>query len=125
MAHHRIDEMVAAYLETALWSSTDNTDDSGGSPLDDNYTTDDLAPETLASAVQDCAAFMWYERENIRAAELSPASVGHNFWLTRNHHGAGFWDLGLGNPGRNLTDAAHVYGSVDLYVGDDGKVYGG
>lgn len=25
--------------------------------------------------------------------------------------------------GRALTDAAHAWGSCDLYVGDDGKVY--
>ena len=53
------------------------------------------------------------------------SSAGHDFWLTRNHHGAGFWDRGLGEVGRKLTEAAHVYGDYDLYVGDDGKVRAG
>lgn len=27
--------------------------------------------------------------------------------------------------GQRLTDAAHVYGNVDLFVDDDGKINGG
>ena len=42
--------------------------------------------------------------------------------LTRNGHGAGFWDRGLGALGERLTRAAKSHGSVDLYVNDDGKV---
>ena len=49
--------------------------------------------------------------------------AGHDFWLTRNGHGAGYWDRGLGEVGDALTTAAEVYGSCDLYVGDDGKIY--
>jgi hypothetical protein len=56
-----------------------------------------------------------------------PERSGHDFWLTRNRHGAGFWDRWFGDSpqaklGNLLSDAAHVYGSCDLYVGDDGKV---
>lgn len=50
--------------------------------------------------------------------------AGIDFWLTRNGHGAGFWDRGLGDVGTRLTCAAHNYGSVDLYAGDDGLIYG-
>ena len=46
-----------------------------------------------------------------------------DFWLTRNGHGAGFWDRGLGSVGDELTKNAKPFGSVDAYVGDDGKVY--
>lgn len=49
--------------------------------------------------------------------------AGHDFWLTRCGHGAGFWDRGLGDIGCKLTEAASVYGSVDLYIGDDGLIY--
>jgi hypothetical protein len=54
---------------------------------------------------------------------LTPAQIGHDFWLTRNRHGAGFWDRGLGDLGDKLTAAAHTYGESNLYVGDDGQVY--
>lgn len=51
--------------------------------------------------------------------------AGHDFWLTRNGHGAGFWDrseLDKPTQGR-LTKAAHAFGNSDLYVGDDGRIY--
>ena len=49
---------------------------------------------------------------------------GHDFWLTRNGHGAGFWDRSDCLPedaGERLTDAAEKYGEVDLTV-DDGVI---
>ena len=49
-------------------------------------------------------------------------ALGHDFWLTRNGHGAGFWDRGLGELGDRLTGLAKPYGTVDLYITDDGKV---
>jgi hypothetical protein len=46
--------------------------------------------------------------------------------LTRNHHGSNFLDRGKdfynGNE-RKLYEAAKIYGEVNLYVGDDGKIY--
>jgi hypothetical protein len=42
---------------------------------------------------------------------------------TRNRHGAGFWDRGLGDLGDQLTDAAHTMGSMDAYIGDGNKVH--
>ena len=56
---------------------------------------------------------------------LDPGQIGHDFWLTRNRHGAGFWDRGLGDVGDRLTKAAHAFGESDLYVGDDGNLYVG
>jgi hypothetical protein len=49
--------------------------------------------------------------------------AGHDFWLTRNGHGAGFWDRGLGTLGNRLSAAAKVYSGCDLFVGDDARVY--
>jgi hypothetical protein len=43
------------------------------------------------------------------------AQHGHDFFLTRCGHGAGFWDRGYGELGRKLTDASHVYGDVYIY----------
>jgi hypothetical protein len=112
------------YIATALWSSTDNADDSGGEPLDAHYSADDLAPATLASFTEDCADFETANADDLAAYQDATGQVGgHDFWLTRNGHGAGFWDRGLGALGQRLTDNAHAYGSVDLYVGDDGLIY--
>lgn len=55
---------------------------------------------------------------------IPPEQIGHDFWLTRNHHGAGFWDRGLSNGrGKILTDIAHSFGELILYVGDDGQIH--
>lgn len=52
------------------------------------------------------------------------AQNGHDFWLTRNGHGVGFWDRGYDKEvGDALTKASESFGEVDLYVGDDGRIY--
>jgi hypothetical protein len=44
--------------------------------------------------------------------------------LTRNGHGAGFWDGDWPQTvGQRLTKAAKIYGSVDLVIGKDGLIY--
>lgn len=50
---------------------------------------------------------------------LDYGQIGHDLVLTANHHGAGFWDRGLGDRGQRLTDAAHPHGSIDAYLGAD------
>ena len=49
--------------------------------------------------------------------------AGIDFWLTRNGHGAGFWDRDLGFVGDMLTKAAQSFGPCDIYAGDDGLAY--
>jgi hypothetical protein len=117
MDWEQLDDFEKAYVECALWSSSDGN----GEPFDSNYDQFDLAPETIASMHSDCADFRQANAEDLKAQ--SDKQNGHDFWLTRNGHGAGFWDRGLGEIGQRLTDAAHVYSSSDLYIGDDGKVY--
>lgn len=87
----------------------------------------DMAPATLADIVADCTAF---QQENATALDAACATdrynseqAGIDFWLTRNRHGAGYWDRGLAEAGKTLTDAAHAAGSCDLYLGDDGKLH--
>lgn len=117
-------DVFNAYVECALWSSTDDN----GEPLDRTYSAFDIAPESLAKMDRECRDF--YGRHLVDAQNTYGATVyndgeqaGHDFWFTRNHHGAGFWDRGLGEMGDVLTKASHAYGSCDLYIGDDGKVY--
>lgn len=121
----KLSKMAQAYVECALWSSTDNSDESGGEPMDANYDADDIAPETLAQMQADCDDFAGNPEVAALLAEsgLSDEQAGHDFWLTRNGHGAGFWDRGLGDIGDKLTAITKPYGSVDLYVGDDGRIY--
>lgn len=113
----KLDKFTLAYLECALWSSTDGD----GRPLDDELDISDCSQEFLRQAIDDCREFQHENAELLEAIDSEQA--GHDFWLTRNHHGAGFWDRGLGEDGQKLTEASHTYGSCDLYIGDDGEVY--
>ena len=116
-----MDAFTRAYLEAALWSSLDNTDDQGGEPLDANYGFGDIASETLASIKSDCESFL---RDHAADIGNNIEQAGHDFWLTRNHHGCGFWDGDWPEEtDQRLTEASHAYGIVDLYVGDDGFIY--
>jgi hypothetical protein len=111
------DDFTSAYIETALWSSIDD----GSEPLDSNYRAEDFSEDTLAEMVADCLSFQTNNAEDI---ETDPSLAGHDFWLTRNGHGAGFWDGDWeGQVGERLSIAAESYGEVNLYIGDDGKIY--
>jgi hypothetical protein len=111
-----------AYVECALWSSNDGSTDSGGEPMDDNYGADDIAPATREAMQKDCEALEAKAGALLDGIEASQA--GHDFWLTRNRHSAGFWDRDLGEVGDKLTEIAHGFGGYDLYIGDDGLIHG-
>lgn len=118
-----IETMLASYIECALWSSHDNADDNGGEPLDANYGPDDISDKSRAKMRRDCADFIRYNRADIGDKY---DQAGHDFWLTRNRHGAGFWDRGHGfwpNDGEGLTESAHGFGETSLVIGDDGKIH--
>jgi hypothetical protein len=118
-----LEAMVIQYAETALWSSMDDE----GRPLEDNYGLEDIAPESLAAMRADCATFigdLLGACEEHRYPMIPAGNAGHDFWLTRNRHGAGFWDGDYPEAlGKLLTDVSHAYGEQDIYVGDDGKLY--
>lgn len=113
-------EFVRQYLGTALWSSGDEFDE---------YMIDDFAPEAVRRAVADCDAFL----DSIDHVDLEAAWLGrgdafiraaHDFCLTRNRHGVGFWDGDWSEPAASiLTEAAHRAGEVNIYVGDDGRLH--
>lgn len=66
-----------------------------------------------------------FQKENGDDIGSNSEQAGHDFWLTRNGHGSGFWDGGWPEPAATrLTDAAHAYGEFNLYVGDDGMISG-
>lgn len=111
---------VVGYLDTLLWTS-----------LPDFYGTDAISPDALKQSREDVEGFLRDNWEDIvlykEAFNLSAYGAVRNamqdFLLTRNRHGAGFWDRGLGELGERLSEAAKAWGSVDAYEGDDGLVY--
>lgn len=117
---------IAAFFEAALWSSTDNSNEQGGDPLDMNYSVGDIDPRAIEALSEECAMFyaaheLLFEHES--GERSADEMAGHNFWFTRNRHGCGFWDGDYPEHGDFLTEASNKYREVDLYVGDDGIVY--
>jgi hypothetical protein len=126
-----LDEFTKSYIEAALWSTNDESDQSGGEPLDKNYGRENIAPETLKAMAQDCLRFQQENAEDLAQYDLGHSEWsaaeqgGHDFWLSRNGHGAGFFDRdSLPEDVRDrLQDVARRWGEVNLYVGDDGLIH--
>lgn len=127
-----LDEFTRAYIDCALWSShvgpyyAEENDCAEDTSLESaGFSADDLAPCTLDTIIEECAVF---QARNVATLERAgdDEQNGHDYWLTRNRHGAGFWDRGYPQSiADTLTKAAHADGSRDLYVGDDGLIYQG
>jgi hypothetical protein len=130
---HDVESFVNGYLVAALWSSSDTLPGKDGEEGEtvnlDNF---DWADGQEAKLMGDCLAFIQanaadlihYEQVKTHAPGYGAwECAGHDFWLTRNGHGAGFWDRGLGELGQRLTEACKAFSGVDLYLGDDEQVY--
>lgn len=84
-----------------MWAGVD--DDSN--TLDDSYDIDEIDTDTYDKLVQECKLFQEENAELLAGLDLS--QCGHDFLLSRNYHGTGFWDRELGE--------------VEAYVGYDRK----
>lgn len=127
-------EFFNAYMEAIIWADSP-TDDNGREFFID---IDDIDPECVDAAAVDCQKFLElageitpamrrasnYRDVPILDAESAMTQAGHDFWLTRNHHGAGFWDGDwTDEAGERLTKIAQSFPEQSLYVGDDGWTY--
>lgn len=111
------DAFMRGYFEAALWSSLDDDD----LPMDGRYSVSDFSVKAIMEMIHDCKEFQQDNASLLAQAYEDPrydeARAGFDFWLTRNRHGAGFWDRGLPYlVWRELTDATRAYGSADLYT---------
>ena len=146
------DEVLESYLTTLLWSEALNACDAegntssitwegteykDGTPLDDILDTSDLPDEVREEAREDLCAF---ERYCVETIGLNPfrffdaGQVAHDFCLSRNGHGAGFfddpYDVNAKGPNGteedfNLSDelqaAAETFGTFGLSVWVNGE----
>lgn len=97
-----------------------------GENLDYFYTLDDVDGtyvEAVEAEIRDFAAahplavrmYLAQRKRNEVDGSVS-AHFGHDLLLTRDHHGAGFWDRGIGELGEYLTERAEWIGeSADLF----------
>ena len=111
-----IEEFLHAYFICALWSSLDEQ----GRPLDDLAEVDHIHAESKDKARAECISFIEANKDDLDATGADASQHGHDLWLTRNHHGAGFWDRGYGEVGKRLTEAAEAIGQKYATYEDEG-----
>ena len=132
---HYAEAFIRSYRGTMLWANTYAEVDGeimplGDTDLDGDVDVFDFTTEADVATRRDCEDFLMAGGCEVLDTLMSlaethgygPESAGHDFALTRNHHGAGFWDRGLGDAGDHLTEVAHGFGDAHLYVTENGEV---
>jgi hypothetical protein len=109
-----MDDFTRAYIEAIYFTEDEE--------IGDAQLSDD-AREMIAA---ECAEFQadpaWLDAYLADAGTAEQA--GHDFWLTRNGHGAGFWDGDWPEPHATALDClSKRMGEIGAYLGDDGLVY--
>ena len=133
-----IETFTTAYFEALLWAEHD-IDDKDNDLLDDRYGIEDIDQQSRDEARAECDLFLAISGEYIEAATLhgeyadrsgqglhmreAIEIAGHDFLLTRNGHGVGFWDRGLGAIGDNLSAIAESFGSVYIFSNGTNTFY--
>ena len=124
MDNQNLELLITGYIQAIYFTDSGDADD-GKFPLGAA-----LAPESLAKIREDCQSFLEQAGDLIIGKCTRSGGwftdlecAGHDFWLTRNGHGAGFWDGDWPETGERLTELAKAFGSSDTYAGDDGMVY--
>jgi len=114
----------AGYLTGLVFTAT--IDGSNGDPVfkgdyqeAGNTIKSTLEHEAFAELLGDARDF-FNQAYNLIKIDLHQAGV--DFHLTRNGHGAGFWDGDWAGVGNKLTELSHPYGTLEL-TEHDGKLY--
>ncbi len=126
-----LDDMTIAQLfDTLIWQATD---DSGQSLDYYGYQRDDIDPDQQEALVNQFRAFVETNSVDINAymshTGRTMVDVAHDYILTANRHGAGFWDrcyCGIDQSdyvAERLSEMARLDGEITLDVGDDGSLY--
>lgn len=112
-----LDDFTRGYLDCAEWLLDEEID---------RNKVKGWAPASIIAAVVVCREFQEANAADLAQYEEATGrdmkSAGHDFWLTRNRHGAGFWDRGDDPCLARLTIASHAYGEIDAYV-ERGLIY--
>lgn len=102
-------QVLEGYLKCARWSSTDDKD----IPYDDaKYNNFKFTKESIDKAQAEVIAFLEKAKPFLKEKEYEKGLIGHDFWLTRNRAGVGFWDRPFiygQHSSEQLTKIAHQF----------------
>ena len=132
-----VQRFIDGYIDCALWAGLDigRTDGSGNNPpLDEHYGRADFTDASIERIAAECRAFCATNMADLSYLEdrfpLEAEAAGHDFYLTREHHGAGYWDRYYGKNEDmraaflRVSDAAKAEGEVWIDPMPEGLSYG-
>jgi hypothetical protein len=124
------DSFTKAYVEAIFF-----TEAHSDNPELEHATIEQFTMASMAKIKADCRKFQ--QKVNDAGIDLDEACLkvgqysaeelaGHDFWLTRNHHGAGFWDGDWEDQAeKELTQISHEFGEISIILDDNDRlVYG-
>ena len=114
-----LDFFTQGYIKSAFWTSDEE--------LGDDASYDKMNVASIEKIMHDCEQFQRSQQNNLEEYfdhGFDEEQAGHDFWLTRNGHGTGFWDRKVDKAAaEQLSDAARGFGPSDLYWGDDKAIH--
>jgi len=120
------------YREAMLWAEEDRITEelkaNGVAEPDLNIHTS-FSPSAIAKIQKDLTDFTAKYSETIELfkeeEQTDDSQVGHSFWLTRQGHGAGFFDFSgeAANVLYKACDWQGEFSELNYYVGDDNLIY--
>jgi hypothetical protein len=117
--------MTVSAVSTLLRQSTDENDE----PMDKRFDVEDVPNAAWDQLQEDLGGLLDTLMCDAKYADAllkvidDPDKAGHDFIMSRNGHGCGFWDGDWGTEGDRLHALVKPYGEMSLYVGDDGTLY--
>lgn len=119
-----LNAFIAGYVEAMLFA--ESATDQDGEEFE-NLTGFELSATALDASRMDCARFMDLVPLLLKGAisagvDYDHTQAGRDLWFSRQGHGVGFWDRGLGRIGDALHNAAQDMGSKSLFVNDDNMI---
>lgn len=125
------DDFMRGYVEAMLWANTfvececgycvEQEDVAYWYQSPGRWWEDTPVDLIDAENFWECFAYVILSLDYGKRADqwTSAELAGHDFALTRNGHGTGFWDRGLGEMGDMLTEACEPYGEHRVIIDDD------
>ena len=119
-----VEAFVRGYVAAALWASVPLDEDADDDRALDarGFTARDIAPDSMFAAENDCRAFVtdnWATLREVLDDSYTERDAGQDFFLSRNGHGAGFFDRGSSSCWNDLQRAAKVWGETHATIDGD------